>query len=105
VSRITRRRTCELVGPLPNCRAAELLLDDLQRAEGERVSLDRDYFWTIGPEQAYDVFNEPSDFTVGQLTECLENLEAIVADPSRVNSYALVWLADLIRGGGHTVIR
>jgi hypothetical protein len=86
-------------------RAAELLLDHLERTEGERVSLDKDHFWAISPEQAYDVFNEPSDFTVGQLTECLENLEAIIGDPSRVNSYALVWLADLMRAVGHAVVR
>ena len=31
------------------------------------------------PEQLYDVFRELSDLTVGQLTECLENLDAVIA--------------------------
>ncbi len=86
-------------------RASELLLDHLESVEGDALLVDKDYYWAIAPEQLYDAYTEPSTFTVGQLSECLENLEQIVEDPSRSTSFALVWLADLLRSAGHTVTR
>ncbi|GLY33851.1 hypothetical protein [Kineosporia sp. NBRC 101731] len=86
-------------------RASQILLDHLEGIEGEVVLLDPDFFWAISPEQVYDVFNEPSEFTVGQLTECLKHLEEIVEDPSRSLSYGLVWLADVIRAAGAASVR
>ena len=86
-------------------RATELLLDHLQSIEGDAVLVKKDYFWAIAPEQLYDVYAEPSTFTVGQLSECLEHLEQVVGDPSRSTSFALVWLADLLRSAGQTVTR
>ncbi|WP_129667612.1 hypothetical protein [Phytoactinopolyspora endophytica] len=85
-------------------RAAQVLLEHVARYEGEVVAIDKDYYWSIAPEQLYDVFNEPSGLTIGQLTECLENLDAIVADPTRATSHALTWLADLTRAIGHAVV-
>jgi hypothetical protein len=80
-------------------------LGHLQDVEGQVVRLDKDFFWAISPEQANDVYNTPRDFTVGQLSECLGNLEAIVSDPTRATSFALVWLGELVKAIGHSVVR
>jgi hypothetical protein len=69
------------------------------------LTLDKDYFWSIPPAEAYDVYNEPSNLTVGQLTECLDNLKVIVEDPSRSTSFALVWLGELMRAVGQGAVR
>lgn len=86
-------------------RASEILLDHLETVEGDAVFLERDFYWVIAPEQLYDVYTEPSTFTIGQLSECVENLEQIAEDPARSTSFALTWLADLLRGAGHVVTR
>jgi hypothetical protein len=85
--------------------SVEILLSHLQEIEGPNVRLDRDYFWAISPDQAYDVYNDPHDFTVGQLSECLSNLEAIVADPTRATSFALAWLGELLKAIGQSVVQ
>lgn len=85
-------------------RSAEILLEHLEGIEGDSLFLDKDYFWAISPEQLYDVFHEPSDFTIGQLSECLERVEAIIEQPADVTSYGLVWLAELMRAAGHVVV-
>ncbi len=85
--------------------AATILLDHLQAIEGPEARLDRDYFWAISPEQSYNVYNDPHDFTVGQLSECLSNLEAIVTDRSRATSFALVWLGELVKAIGQSVVQ
>lgn len=56
-------------------------------------------FWAIPAEQRFNVYAEPTEFAIGQLSECPDNLGRIVA-----TSYALVWLADLLRAAGETVI-
>ncbi|WP_432880543.1 hypothetical protein ACQPYH_35460 [Kribbella sp. CA-245084] len=77
-------------------RSAKVLLEHVEQLEGESVAVDKDYFWAISAEQLYGVVHEPSDFTIGQLSECLEWIEAIVAEPDNATSYGLVWLAELI---------
>lgn len=81
------------------------LLDHVQSVEGPEVRLDKDYYWSVPVEQLYDVYSPPTDLTIGQLSECLTNLERLRDDPSKTTSYALVWLADLIRAVGQAVVR
>lgn len=85
--------------------AASILLDHLAAVEGPVVAIDKDMFWTISAEQRSNVYAEPSDFSVGQLSESLQNLGRIVEDPSIATSYALVWLADVARAAGEAVVR
>lgn len=85
--------------------AAAILLRHLETMQGPVVVLDADFYWAISPEQRVDVYSEPSEFTIGQLTDCLENVSGIVEDPSRSTSYALVWLADLLRAVGEATVR
>ena len=42
---------------------------------------------------------------IGQVSESLEDLESIVADPELAISYGLVWLADVMRAVGHSVVK
>lgn len=86
-------------------RAAAILLDRLEAAEGSIVAIENDMFWVIAAEQRSNLYAEPTDFTVGQVTECLENLDRIVDNPSIATSYALVWLADVLRAAGETVVK
>jgi hypothetical protein len=84
---------------------AEILLRHLEEVEGPEVRLEKDYFWSVPEEQLYDVYSEPTSFTVGQLSECMSNLEALTEDPERVITYGLVWLGDVIRAVGQAVVR
>lgn len=85
-------------------RAASVLLDRLEADAGAAVALDKDMFWSIPAEQRSNVYAEPTEFTIGQLGESLENVSRIVEDPAAATSYALVWLADLLRAAGEAVI-
>ncbi|WP_309108256.1 hypothetical protein [Arthrobacter sp.] len=84
--------------------AIAVLLQHLEEVEGPEIGLEKDYFWSIPPERLYDVYNEPSSFTIGQLTESLGNLEKMVDDPTRVLSYGLVSMADVLRAVGQEVL-
>lgn len=91
--------------PLATLRkASEVLLQHLEELEGHEVAVDFDYFWSIPREDLYDVLKEPTELTIGQLTESVANLDSIVAEPDEAISYGLVWLADVLRAVGHSVV-
>lgn len=85
--------------------AFELLLQHVEEVEGPQIQLDSDYFWSIPAERLYDVYHEPSALTVGQLTESLGHLERVINEPGTATSYGLVWLADLLRAVGQSVVK
>jgi len=85
--------------------AAQVLLEHLDAVGGPVIALEEDYYWAISPEQRTDVYVEPTEFTVGQISECLENLGRVIDDPALRTSYGLVWLADLLRAAGEAVVR
>jgi len=85
-------------------RAADLLLAHLEAVGGPVVAVDKDMFWAIPAEQRNNVYAEPTDFTVGQLTESLQSIGRIVEGSSTASSYALVWLADVLRAAGEAVV-
>ncbi len=86
-------------------RAATILLQHLGDMEGPVITLDSDFYWSIPEEQRMNVFVEPTEFTIGQVSECLDNVGRIVDDPSLSTSFGLVWLADLLRAVGEAVVR
>jgi hypothetical protein len=90
--------------PLDRLReVAELLLAHVAR-EGGSVTLDRELFWELTPEQRYDLDHVPTEHTVGQLSESWAQLAAMADDPDRVVGYGLVWLADVLRALGHQAL-
>lgn len=77
--------------------ATNLLFDHLERAGHTEIELDSDHYWSIPNEKLYSVYEDPSDFTVGQLSEDLENVRAIVAGSRPPIAYAFVWVSTLLR--------
>lgn len=79
-------------------RAFDLLVDRV--AEGGVVRIENEAFWSVPAPAAYDVYREPSDLTIGMVSESWENVAAIVRDPDRAVDYGLVWLAEVLRAAG-----
>ncbi|GAB3572617.1 hypothetical protein GCM10027445_30440 [Amycolatopsis endophytica] len=81
------------------------LLKHLSELEGEGVQVERDYFWSIPDEDLYDVYSEPETFTVGQVSESIGHLRALLADESIQPTRHIVWLADVLRAIGTPAAR
>lgn len=83
-------------------RVFAILLQHLREVVGDQVDLPFDHFWSLPADQTRDVYNEPHDFTIGQLSESLEWLIAIDSDGGRALNHDLIYLADLLRAIGMT---
>lgn len=82
-----------------------MLLDHLQEVEGEIVVLADRMFWAVPLEVRYDVYEQPTELTIGQLSESLARLASIVESDEDILSYGLVWLADIVRAIGEQSVR
>lgn len=66
----------------------------------QEVRIGQDFYWSFVPEQRYDVYEEPRDFTIGQISFDLDNLRSLAEDLDFIPPNALVWLARLLEALG-----
>jgi hypothetical protein len=81
-------------------RVFELLMAHITKSGDGRLATSRDYFWSIPAPDRYDVYKEPNEFTIGQVSEAWENLRGMLEGRSEALGYGLVWLADVLRAIG-----
>jgi hypothetical protein len=84
--------------------AANLLFDHLESNGCSEIEVDTDYYWNVPSEKLYLVYEEPTELTVGQISEDLLNVKAVVEGRSPPVAYVFVWLASIIRFVGHRVV-
>lgn len=80
--------------------ALNLVVNELERAHGDRLLIDKDFFWAIPAEQRMNVYEQPADLTVGQISELLSGMDELVEDPARVTRVDAVKIAELLRTAG-----
>lgn len=85
--------------------AFETLLSRLADTEGETIALECDYFWAVPPNELYNVYEQPQELAIGQLSESWQNIEKLLEDNSTAIPHHLVWLADILRALGHEQTR
>lgn len=85
-------------------KVAEMLFVHLEKSGHDIVSITQDYYWSIPKECRYDPYLQPSELTLGQLTEDLTELKRIANGETKVISFALVWLSSIIRVVGEEVV-
>ncbi|MFI5709913.1 hypothetical protein [Kribbella sp. NPDC051620] len=64
------------------------------------MEIDKEAFWSVPPDQIYDVYNQPQDLTIGMLSESWSHLEDMLSNPDRVVGHGLIWLAEVLRAIG-----
>jgi hypothetical protein len=77
-----------------------IVLDHLAQNENGVVELERDYFWTIDDETLYNVYVEPAELGVGQVSESWAHLKALLDGTDESPTRHLVWLAEVLRAAG-----
>ena len=68
------------------------------------VSIIHDYYWAVPKECRHDPYTQPVGLTLGQLTDDLLELKRISDGKTEPMSFALVWLASVIREIGEEIV-
>lgn len=85
-------------------RVTDRLYEHLAERGISNVSLGRDYYWSIPSGSRYNPYAQPTDLTLGQLTDDVAELRRILNGDTEPLAYALVWLAAVLRAIGEDVV-
>ncbi len=68
------------------------------------VAVSKDYFWSIPSPARYDVYAEPGELTIGQVSEAWAALQGMLEDETKMLGYGLVWLSEVLRAIGDEAV-
>jgi len=57
--------------------ALTLLLKKLKENIGDEITISNDYYWEISPDEIYDPYKEPENFTLGQLSDDMQEIRRL----------------------------
>ena len=82
------------------------LLVHLEETDRNVVVIDHDFYWSIPAELRYDTYAppNPSELTLGQLSDDLNELQNIKNGKRELIGYALVWAAAVLRALGEETV-
>lgn len=83
--------------------AAQALFSHLEDKGVSSVPIAADYYWDVPAAIRYDRYQEPTQHTLGQLSDDLSELKRMVQGTRPIIGYGLVWLAAVLRRVGETV--
>jgi hypothetical protein len=81
-------------------RVFDLLIAHVAERSGTEFTVSNDYFWSIPAPERYDVYKQPSELTIGQVSESWGNISELPDDESKTLGYGLVWLAEVLHAIG-----
>ncbi len=81
-----------------------LLLTRLEEEGHTSVEISQDYYWDIAKEKRFNPYEEPKELTLGQLTDDWNEINNILKKQNPPISYALVWVAAILRVIGEETI-
>lgn len=82
---------------------ANLLCDYIDESGYEFIEIPNDLYWFIDKNEIYDPYNEPSNCTLGKLSEDWNNLLTILKKESDPIGYAMIWFASVLRSIGEEI--
>jgi hypothetical protein len=76
--------------------AFDKLLNEFKMAGQETVDIPVDYYWSIPKETRYTPYQEPTEFTLGQISDDLNEVKRIATGEVSPIYYGLVWLGNVL---------
>ncbi|WP_343703076.1 hypothetical protein [Chitinophaga sp.] len=74
-----------------------LLLLELKNSKGNEVELKNDYYWDISSDQIYDPYNDPSEISLGQLSDDLAEIHRLTKSDDEAIPYDLKRIAEILK--------
>jgi hypothetical protein len=78
-------------------KAVKVVIQHLRTQKLTHAEIPEDYYWEVSEDERYNPAENPTDLSLGQLSEDWDRVQQIVKGESPPVGYALVWLASLLR--------
>lgn len=82
----------------------ERLLAHLDELKVEIVDIPYDIYWDVPQTSRYDPYQEPKEYTIGQLTDDWAELRKVLQGTNEPLGYHFVWLAAILRAVGEEIV-
>jgi hypothetical protein len=82
--------------------AADFLFSHLESQGVKSVTFPEDYYWDIPADVRYNPYHEPTQHSIGQLSDDFAELTRMIDGSKPVIAWGLVWLAALLRRMGES---
>lgn len=73
-----------------------LLLSKLKESKGSEIEIINDFYWDISEDELYSPYEEPKNFTLGQLSDDLEELQRLTKYDDAI-TYDLKRLSQILK--------
>ena len=70
----------------------------------EQILLQKDYYWNIPSEQAYELGAAPTEIDVGRLSDDWAELQKLLELNRAPHRHHLIWLAAILRAIGDNIV-
>ena len=80
------------------------LFDHLKSEGHSTIDLSVDYYWGFVGERRFNPYEQPSDPTLGQVSDEWKELTRIINGDREPFGYALVWLAGVLHAIGQEIM-
>ncbi|MDR0467985.1 MAG: hypothetical protein LBG67_03955 [Campylobacteraceae bacterium] len=74
-----------------------LLLSKLKDGKGDEIELKNDYYWDISSEQLYNPYDKPSEISLGQLPDDLNEIYRLSKSNDEAIPYDLKRVAEILK--------
>jgi len=74
-----------------------LLLSNLRNNKGNEVELKNDYYWDISKDQLYNPYDDPSEISLGQLSDDLNEIYRLSSSQDEAIPYDLKRVAEILK--------
>jgi hypothetical protein len=83
---------------------AEKIFQHLEEIHQEDFYLENDFYWEIPEESLYNVEQEPTGHSIGQLSDDWNDLQMILTNKEEPITYNLVDLAAILKAIGQKLV-
>jgi len=86
--------------------ALKTLVDELRKKKGKIINIEQpiDYYWSIAGNDLYNPYENPTELTLGQLSDDLEEMNRIASKKSEPVSYDFVKMSSVMAMLGHKTV-
>lgn len=78
-------------------RISQMLFSKLKENIGNEIEVNKDFYWNISEEELYNPYDEPSNMTLGQLSDDIERINYVYKFSDEIVNYDLKRLSTIIQ--------
>lgn len=74
-----------------------ILLSKLKERKGNEVEIESDFYWDISSTQLYKPYSDPSDISLGQISDDIKEVRRLLNSEDESIPYDLKRIAEIIK--------